>query len=55
MAALSSKNAANGTKKPKKATKSTASDGTAHLIDSASINQSPEVVCFIKRFNNSVA
>jgi hypothetical protein len=25
-------------------------DGTAHLIDSASASQSPEVVCFIQGF-----
>jgi len=25
-------------------------DGTVHLIDSASMNQSPEVVCFIQGF-----
>ncbi len=25
-------------------------DGTAHLIDSYSINQSPEVICFLQAF-----
>jgi len=25
-------------------------DGTAHLIDSSSINQSPDVICFLQAF-----
>jgi hypothetical protein len=44
------RNAVYDTKKTLKGDKVYCPDGTAHLIDNYSVNQSPDVICFFEAF-----